>query len=52
MVLRASMERKESRSQPSRFFRSDYPEQDDRNYFCFLSQKLVDGEVRFSKIPL
>lgn len=52
MVLRASLERKESRSQPSRFFRADYPEQDDTNYFCFLSQRLIDGEVKFSKIPV
>jgi succinate dehydrogenase/fumarate reductase flavoprotein subunit len=52
MVLRASLERKESRRQPSRFFRADYPEQDDENYFCFLSQKLVDGKARFSRIPV
>ena len=50
MVMRASMERKESRVQPSRFTRPDYPERDDANFFCFLSQKRVRGEVKFSKI--
>jgi succinate dehydrogenase/fumarate reductase flavoprotein subunit len=52
MVMRASIERKESRRQPSRFIRAEYPEQDDANFFCFLSQKRIDGKVRFSKIPL
>jgi succinate dehydrogenase/fumarate reductase flavoprotein subunit len=52
MVMRASIERKESRRQPSRFTRSEYPQQDDANFFCFLSQKKIKGEVRFSKIPL
>jgi succinate dehydrogenase/fumarate reductase flavoprotein subunit len=52
MVMRASIERKESRRQPSRFIRAEYPEQDDANFFCFLSQKRIDEKVRFSKIPL
>jgi succinate dehydrogenase/fumarate reductase flavoprotein subunit len=52
MVMRASLERKESRLRPSPFVRADYPEQDDTNYLCFLNQKLVNGEVRFSKIPV
>jgi succinate dehydrogenase/fumarate reductase flavoprotein subunit len=52
MVMRASMERKESRRVPSRFMRVEYPDQDDRNYLCFLSQKRVDGKVVFSKIFL
>lgn len=52
MVMHASLERKESRRQPSRFIRADYPEQDDANFFCFLSQKRIHGTVQFSKIPV
>ena len=52
MVMRASLERKESRKQPSRFTRADYPEQDDANYLCFLCQQKIDGEVKFSKIAV
>ena len=52
MVMRASLERKESRRQPSRFTRADYPEQDDANYLCFLCQQKIDGEVKFSKIAV
>ena len=50
MVMRASLERKESRRHPSRFTRVDYPEQDDANFFCFLSQKWTEDGVKFSKI--
>jgi adenylylsulfate reductase subunit A len=52
MVMRASMEMKESRMQPYRFIRADYPERDDANFFCLLSQKRVSGKIRFSKIPI
>jgi succinate dehydrogenase/fumarate reductase flavoprotein subunit len=52
MVMRASIERKESRRQPTRFARVEYPEKDDENFLCFLSQKMVGGKVVFSKIPL
>jgi succinate dehydrogenase/fumarate reductase flavoprotein subunit len=52
MVIRASLERKESRKLPSRFTRADYPEQDDANYLCFLCQQNIDGEVKFSKIAV
>ena len=52
MVMRASIERKESRRLPSRFFRVDYPDQDDANFLCFLSQKSTDGKVRFTKIKV
>ncbi len=52
MVMRASIQRKESRKLPSRFTRADYPERDDRNFLCFLSQKRVNGGIQFSKIPL
>jgi adenylylsulfate reductase subunit A len=52
MVMRASLERKESRKRPSRFIRADYPEEDDKNFFCFLSQQRKDGAVRFSKISI
>jgi succinate dehydrogenase/fumarate reductase flavoprotein subunit len=52
MVMRASLERRESRRQPSRFTRADYPEQDDANFFCFLCQRRMNGNVEFSKIPV
>ncbi len=52
MVMRASLERKESRVRPTRFTRVDYPKQDDLNYFCFLSQRRTGGKVKFSKIPV
>jgi len=52
MVMRASLERKESRKHPSRFIRADYPDQNDTNYLCFLSQMFVDGKVKFSKISV
>jgi succinate dehydrogenase/fumarate reductase flavoprotein subunit len=52
MVMRASLERKESRKLPSRFTRADYPDQDDVNYLCFLCQQRIDGEVKFSKIAI
>jgi succinate dehydrogenase/fumarate reductase flavoprotein subunit len=52
MVMRASIERKETRRLPSRFTRVEYPEKDDKNFFCFLSQKCVDGNAVFSKILL
>jgi succinate dehydrogenase/fumarate reductase flavoprotein subunit len=52
MVMRASVERRESRRQPTRFTRVEYPERDDINFLCFLSQKLVNGKIAFSKIPL
>jgi len=51
MVMRASLERKETRKNPSRFTRADYPQSDDANFFCFLSQQLKDGAIRFRKIP-
>jgi len=52
MVMRASLERKESRKFPFGFYRADFPEQDDRNWLCFLALKLRDGEFNFSKIPI
>ncbi len=52
MVMRASLERKETRRFPSRFVRADYPEQDDANFFCFLSQKFMDGKIGFTRIAV
>jgi succinate dehydrogenase/fumarate reductase flavoprotein subunit len=50
MVLRGSLERKESRRIPFGFFRADYPESNDEDYFLFLAQRLKGKEVEFSKI--
>ena len=52
MVMRASLERKESRKVPFGFYRADFPEQDDKNWFAFLALKLENGEFGFSKIPI
>ena len=52
MIMRASLERRESRNRPVRFQRADFPEQDDKNYFAFLPLRLENGEFKFSKIPI
>jgi len=52
LVLRATLERKESRKFPFDFFRTDYPEQDDKNFYAFLAMSLDNGELKFSKIAL
>jgi succinate dehydrogenase/fumarate reductase flavoprotein subunit len=53
LVMRSSLERKESRPGPLGFVRSDYPEQDDENWLVFLAvRKLEDGTCLFSKIPV
>ena len=52
MVMRASLARKESRMHPTRFYRADFPEQDDRNWFAFSTIKLEDSEFRTARIPV
>ena len=52
MVMRSSLARKETRIRPARFTRIDYPEQDDKNFFCFLSQRRDRDGIRFSPIPV
>jgi succinate dehydrogenase/fumarate reductase flavoprotein subunit len=52
LIIRASLERRESRKRPVKFNRADFPEQDDKNYFAFLAFRLEDGEFKFSKIPI
>ncbi|MDE3076744.1 MAG: FAD-binding protein [Chloroflexota bacterium] len=52
MIVRASLARRETRRAPARFARADYPEQDDENFLCFLSQRQTNGQVEFSKIPV
>ena len=37
VVLRASIERKETRMAPIPFRRAEYPEQDDEHWLCFLA---------------
>jgi succinate dehydrogenase/fumarate reductase flavoprotein subunit len=51
MILRASLERKESRRYPL-FRRGDFPQQDDKNWFAFLGIRLEDKQYKFSKIPI
>lgn len=53
LVLRSSLERKESRPGPLGFVRADYPDQDDENWLAFLAvRKLEDGSFEFSKLPV
>ncbi len=53
LVLRSSLERKESRPGPLGFVRADYPDQDDENWLAFLSvRKREDGSFEFSKLPV
>ena len=52
MVLRGSLERKESRRIPFGFFRADFPESNDEDYFVFLAQRLKGKDVSFSKINI
>ncbi|MBW1805886.1 MAG: hypothetical protein JRJ06_05910 [Deltaproteobacteria bacterium] len=53
LVLRSSLERKESRPIPFDFIRADYPEQDDENWLAFSAiRKEEDGNFSFAKIPV
>jgi succinate dehydrogenase/fumarate reductase flavoprotein subunit len=53
MVLHASLARQESRLRPAKFTRVDYPNQDDVNFHCFLSQRRgSSGETAFARIPV
>ena len=52
MVLRASVERKESRRIPFGFYRADYPKSNDKDYFVFLAQILKGNRVEFDRIEI
>jgi len=52
MVLMASLERKESRRAPFGFFRADFPESNNEDWFVFLAQRLKGEQVEFSKIEI
>jgi succinate dehydrogenase/fumarate reductase flavoprotein subunit len=49
MILRCSLERKESRLSPFGFMRADYPEQNDKEWFCYLGIRRKDDGFEFSK---
>ena len=52
LVLRSSIERKESRASFD-FRRSEFPDQDDENWLCFLAiQREKDGSFTFKKLPV
>lgn len=52
MVMRASLTRKESRKYPCHFYRADFPEQDDKNWFAFSTIRLENDEFKVSRIPI
>jgi succinate dehydrogenase/fumarate reductase flavoprotein subunit len=52
LVLRSSIERRESRPVPNGFRRAEYPKRDDANWLCFLAIQKKEGEFRFSKLPV
>ena len=47
MILRATIERKESRG--AQLKRADYPQQNDKDFFCWLGQRLDRGKVVFER---
>jgi succinate dehydrogenase/fumarate reductase flavoprotein subunit len=52
LVLRSSLEKKESRPVPFGFRRKDYPHQDDENWKVYLSiNRNESGGFEFSKLP-
>ena len=52
MILRASVERKESRRMPFGFYRADYPQSNDQDFFVFLAQQKKGDGVQFNKIEI
>jgi succinate dehydrogenase/fumarate reductase flavoprotein subunit len=53
LILRSSLERKESRPTPFGFQRADFPEKDDENWLVFLGiTKGEDGKFSFRKFPV
>jgi len=51
LVLRSSLERRETRP-PFEFRRAEYPDQDDKNWLCFLAIQRDGEKVVFSKKPI
>jgi succinate dehydrogenase/fumarate reductase flavoprotein subunit len=51
-VLRASIERKETRMAPTPFRRAEYPEQDDEHWLRFLAIRREGNDFRFSTFPV
>jgi succinate dehydrogenase/fumarate reductase flavoprotein subunit len=47
MILRGTIARQESRAPI--FLRKDFPEKDDKHWFCFLGQRFESGDVLFRK---
>jgi adenylylsulfate reductase subunit A len=52
MILRASIERKETRLAPTPFRRTEYPRQDDDHWLCFLAARREGSDFRFSTYPV
>jgi succinate dehydrogenase/fumarate reductase flavoprotein subunit len=52
MVLRASIERKETRMAHTPFRRAEYPEKDDEHWLCFLAIRKEGSDFRFSTFPV
>jgi succinate dehydrogenase/fumarate reductase flavoprotein subunit len=52
MILRASLERKETRRSPYGFYRSDFPEQNDKDYMAFIAMIKEGMDYRFKKFPI
>ena len=52
MIMRSSLQREESRPIPFEFYRIDFPNQDDENWFSFLGIKREGAEFKLSKLPI
>ncbi|RJR43238.1 MAG: FAD-dependent oxidoreductase [Desulfobacteraceae bacterium] len=52
VVLRASMERKETRLAPTPFRRAEYPQKDDAQWLCFLAIQKQGNDFVFTRFPV
>ena len=52
MIMAASLERQESRRVPFGFLRTDFPDQNDKDWLAFLALRRSDSGFEFSRIPI
>jgi succinate dehydrogenase/fumarate reductase flavoprotein subunit len=52
VIMRASIERKETRMAPTPFRRMEYPEQDNEHWLRFLAVRKVGNDFRFTTFPV
>jgi succinate dehydrogenase/fumarate reductase flavoprotein subunit len=52
MIIRTSLARTETRKHPCGFYRADFPEQDDTEWYAFSTIALKNGAYKLSRLPL